>query len=123
LSRERFLIKEAAPRADDVVEPTEPQARALLEQYIAAFEDADPALLKEALRHDAALEMIGSRTWFSGRTTCLPFIATYVLGSPGDWRRPGHHVRSPADPVASPPVGKTPVPRQSKTKGTSTIGT
>jgi hypothetical protein len=134
LSRERFLIpavkralqrararlKEAAPRADDVVEPTEPQARALLEQYIAAFE---AALLEEALRHDAALEMIGSRTWFSGRTTCLPFIATYVLGSPGDWRRPGHHVRSPADPVASPPVGKTRAPRQSKTKSTSTIGT
>ncbi|MDT5068891.1 MAG: polymerase sigma-70 factor, subfamily [Mycobacterium sp.] len=86
LQRARARLKEAAPRADDVVEPTEPQARALLEQYIAAFENADPALLEEALRHDAALEMIGSRTWFSGRTTCLPFIATYVLGSPGDWR-------------------------------------
>jgi len=86
LQRARARLKEVAPSADDVVEPTEPQARALLEQYIAAFENADPALLEEALRHDAALEMIGSRTWFSGRRTCLPFIATYVLGSPGDWR-------------------------------------
>jgi RNA polymerase sigma-70 factor, ECF subfamily len=86
LQRARARIKEAAPRADDVVEPTEPQARALLEQYIAAFENADPSMLEKALRHDAALEMIGSRTWFAGRTTCLPFIATQVLGSPGDWR-------------------------------------
>jgi RNA polymerase sigma-70 factor (ECF subfamily) len=86
LQRARARLKEAVPRADDVVEPTEPQARALLAQYIAAFENADPTMLEEALRHDAALEMVGSRTWFAGRRTCLPFIATYVLGSPGDWR-------------------------------------
>jgi len=30
--------------------------------------------------------MVGSRAWFAGRTTCLPYLATYVLGSPGDWR-------------------------------------
>jgi hypothetical protein len=58
----------------------------LLAQYIAAFETADAATLERALRHDAALEMVGSRTWFAGRTTCLPYLATYVLGSPGDWR-------------------------------------
>jgi RNA polymerase sigma-70 factor (ECF subfamily) len=86
LQRARARIKEAAPTADDVVEPTEPQARALLEQYIAAFENADPSMLEKALRQDAALEMVGSRTWFAGRKTCLPFIATQVLGSPGDWR-------------------------------------
>jgi RNA polymerase sigma-70 factor (ECF subfamily) len=86
LQRARARIKEAAPTADDVVEPTEPQARALLEQYIAAFENADSSMLEKALRQDAALEMVGSRTWFAGRKTCLPFIATQVLGSPGDWR-------------------------------------
>jgi RNA polymerase sigma-70 factor, ECF subfamily len=42
--------------------------------------------VERVLRHDAALEMVGSRAWFAGRTTCLPYIATYVLGSPGDWR-------------------------------------
>jgi RNA polymerase sigma-70 factor (ECF subfamily) len=86
LQRARARIKEAAPTADDVIEPTEPQARALLEQYIAAFENADASMLEKALRQDAALEMVGSRTWFAGRKTCLPFIATQVLGSPGDWR-------------------------------------
>jgi RNA polymerase sigma-70 factor (ECF subfamily) len=86
LQRARARIKQAAPTADEVIEPTEPQARALLEQYIAAFENADASMLEKALRQDAALEMVGSRTWFAGRKTCLPFIATHVLGSPGDWR-------------------------------------
>jgi RNA polymerase sigma-70 factor (ECF subfamily) len=99
LQRARARLKEAAPSADDVVEPTEPQARALLEQYIAAFENADPSMLEEALRHDAALEMVGSRTWFAGRRTCLPFIATYVLGSPGDWRM--HAIDANGQPAAA----------------------
>ena len=52
---------------------------------MAAFENADTTLLADALRHDAALEMVGSRTWFSGRATCLPYLAG-VVGVQGDWR-------------------------------------
>jgi RNA polymerase sigma-70 factor (ECF subfamily) len=37
------------------------------------------------LRQDAALEMVGSRTWFAGRATCLPYLAG-VIGEQGDWR-------------------------------------
>jgi RNA polymerase sigma-70 factor (ECF subfamily) len=29
--------------------------------------------------------MVGSRTWFAGRATCLPYLAE-VVGRPGDWR-------------------------------------
>ena len=86
LQRARATMKDAAPAPDEITEPSEPRARELLEQYIAAFENADAATLERVLRHDAALEMVGSRTWFAGRTTCLPYIATYVLGSSGDWR-------------------------------------
>jgi hypothetical protein len=51
------------------------------------WDRTDAAALKEVLREDAALEMVGSRTWFSGLRTCLPFITSpQVLGSPGDWR-------------------------------------
>jgi RNA polymerase sigma-70 factor (ECF subfamily) len=85
LQRARARMQDVAPSADDVIEPTEPRARELLEQYMAAFENADTALLAAALRHDAALEMVGSRTWFAGRTTCLPYLAG-VVGVPGDWR-------------------------------------
>jgi RNA polymerase sigma-70 factor, ECF subfamily len=42
-------------------------------------------LLEEVLRHDAALEMVGLRTWFAGRTTRLPYLAG-VVGVQGDWR-------------------------------------
>jgi RNA polymerase sigma-70 factor (ECF subfamily) len=85
LQRARVRMQDVAPNADEVVEPTEPRARELLEKYMTAFEKADTALLEEALRHDAALEMVGSRTWFAGRTTCLPYLAE-VVGVQGDWR-------------------------------------
>jgi len=52
---------------------------------IAGFENADTTALEQALRADAAIEMVGTRTWFSGRATCLRYLA-HVIGSPGDWR-------------------------------------
>jgi RNA polymerase sigma-70 factor (ECF subfamily) len=85
LQRARARMRDVAPNADEVIEPTEPRARELLERYMAAFEQADTAMLQDVLRHDAALEMVGSRTWFAGRATCLPYLAE-VVGRPGDWR-------------------------------------
>jgi RNA polymerase sigma-70 factor (ECF subfamily) len=79
-------MRDVAPSADEIIEPTEPRARELLDLYMAAFEKADAALLEQVLRHDAALEMVGSRTWFAGRDTCLSYLAGGVLGLPGDWR-------------------------------------
>jgi RNA polymerase sigma-70 factor (ECF subfamily) len=84
LQRARTRLQDVAPSADEIIEPTEPRARELLEKYMTAFENADTSLLEDALRHDAALEMVGSRTWFAGRTTCLPFLAE-VVGAQGDW--------------------------------------
>ncbi|MFD9888714.1 sigma-70 family RNA polymerase sigma factor [Amycolatopsis sp. NPDC059027] len=86
LQRARARMDEVAPAADQVTEPTEPQSRALLEQYISAFENADPTALERILREDAVLEVTPSRTWFSGRATCLPYLTRYALGAPGDWR-------------------------------------
>jgi RNA polymerase sigma-70 factor (ECF subfamily) len=85
LQRARARLEEAAPAPEDVIEPTEPRARALLAEYMAGFEQADTAALERALRADAALEMVGTRTWFSGKLTCLRYLA-HVLGQPGDWR-------------------------------------
>ncbi|WP_425465647.1 RNA polymerase subunit sigma-70 [Nonomuraea turkmeniaca] len=61
---------------------TELDIQDLLEQYMTAFEKA---ALERALRKDAALEMVGYSTWFSGLDTCLRHLAR-VLGSPGTWR-------------------------------------
>jgi RNA polymerase sigma-70 factor, ECF subfamily len=85
LQRARARLDQVAPTTEQIVEPDEPHARALLDQYIAAFENADLAVLEKALRKDAAIEPVGSATWFAGRETCLPYVAQF-LGSPGDWR-------------------------------------
>jgi RNA polymerase sigma-70 factor (ECF subfamily) len=86
LQRARARLSELALAADQITEPAEPQARALLDQYIAAFENADAAALERLLIEDATLEATPMRTWFAGRKTCVPFLRDRVLGSPGDWR-------------------------------------
>lgn len=85
LQRARSRLDEVAPTRDDVIEPTEPDAQRLLAQYIAGFENSDLTALEDALRTDAAIELVGTRTWFSGKQTCLRYLAR-VLGTPGDWR-------------------------------------
>ena len=85
LQRARARLEQVAPSPDEVSEPAEPEARALLEAYIAAFQDADPAALERVLRKDAALEPVGALTWFSGRDTCMRYV-TQFFGAPGDWR-------------------------------------
>jgi RNA polymerase sigma-70 factor (ECF subfamily) len=86
LQRARARLGELAPAADEITEPTAPRARALLDQYIAAFENADAAALERLLLADATLEATPMRTWFAGRGTCVPFLRDRLLGSPGDWR-------------------------------------
>ena len=86
LQRARDRLKEVAPAADQMAEPTAPQAKALLDQYIAAFENADAAALERLLLADVTLEATPLRTWFAGRKTCVPYLRDHVLGSPGDWR-------------------------------------
>jgi RNA polymerase sigma-70 factor, ECF subfamily len=84
LQRARARLEEVAPAADQVSEPAEPQLRALLDQYVAAFENSDAAALQRLLREDATLEMTPSLTWFAGAEAITCAVAG--LGSPGDWR-------------------------------------
>jgi RNA polymerase sigma-70 factor, ECF subfamily len=86
LQRARAVLKEKAPVAEQLTEPAEPRARALLDAYIAAFENADAAALERLLLADVTLEATPLRTWFTGRGTCVPFLRTHVLGEPGTWR-------------------------------------
>src|SRR5262249_7690682 len=59
LQRARARLEDVAPAPELLLEPSEPQARALLSQYIAGFENADIAALEAALRTDTAIEMVG----------------------------------------------------------------
>jgi RNA polymerase sigma-70 factor (ECF subfamily) len=84
LQRARGRIAEVSPSAEDVSEPTEPEQRALLDTYMAAFEHSDIAGLEKVLRQDAVLEVTPSVTWFSGLVTCTAVLA-HAVGSIGDW--------------------------------------
>jgi RNA polymerase sigma-70 factor (ECF subfamily) len=86
LQRARARLRELALAASQVTEPTAPRARALLDQYIAAFESADAAALERLLTEDATIEATPMRTWFAGRKACVPFLRNRTLGLPGDWR-------------------------------------
>jgi RNA polymerase sigma-70 factor, ECF subfamily len=86
LQRARARLGELELAAGQVTEPTAPRARALLDQYIAAFENADAAALERLLVTDAVIEATPLRTWFAGVKTCVPFLRNQLLGSPGDWR-------------------------------------
>jgi RNA polymerase sigma-70 factor, ECF subfamily len=86
LQRARARLRDLDLAAGQVTEPTAPRARALLDQYIAAFESADAAALERLLTEDAIIEATPMRTWFAGRKTCIPFLRHHTLGSPGDWR-------------------------------------
>jgi RNA polymerase sigma-70 factor (ECF subfamily) len=85
LQRARARLAAAAPEAAELSEPSEPELRAVLDRYMAAFESSDATILPRLLLEDATIEVTPARTWFAGYRTCLAFM-TSVLGDRGDWR-------------------------------------
>ncbi|MEU6190120.1 sigma-70 family RNA polymerase sigma factor [Nocardia sp. NPDC047038] len=85
LQRARARLTEVSAAAEQAVPPSEPGQRALLEEYLTAFRRADPAAIERLLHRDAVLEMPPSATWFSGKRTCVAYLAEHVLGAPGAW--------------------------------------
>ena len=86
LLRARTQIAQVAPIVDNVVEPTEPHRRALLDRYVAAFTNADIASLVRLLRADIAVEMPPEPQWLRGREAVSQFFAHHVLSAPGEFR-------------------------------------
>jgi RNA polymerase sigma-70 factor, ECF subfamily len=86
LQRARARLADTPVTDDDFAEPTDDGARRVLDRYLAAFEQSDMTAIKDLLADDAVLEMTGTTTWFSGKATCVPFIAAQAIGQAGDWR-------------------------------------
>jgi RNA polymerase sigma-70 factor (ECF subfamily) len=86
LQRARARLSELSPEPEALLEPTDPRACELLDNYMAAFERSDVRLLVQVLRADATLEATTFRDWQAGRANCLRMFASYVLGAPGNWR-------------------------------------
>jgi RNA polymerase sigma-70 factor (ECF subfamily) len=85
LQRARARLADVDFAPDDVVEPSSPQARRLLDAYVTAFETANVDALMTVLRVDVTLELLPNRQWFAGLAGCSRVFATAV-GRPGDWR-------------------------------------
>jgi RNA polymerase sigma-70 factor (ECF subfamily) len=86
LQRARAQLAHAMPAEEGQAEPTEPESRALLDRYMAAFESADAGAFKQLLREDAQWEMPPFAAWFAGRDAVARFVANQLFGSPGGWR-------------------------------------
>jgi RNA polymerase sigma-70 factor (ECF subfamily) len=86
LRRARAQLAQALPGEDEVTEPAEPDRRALLDRFAAAFENADLSALTELLREDVALEMPPMPAWFAGREAVTRFFESTVLTAPGLFR-------------------------------------
>ncbi|MFF2554447.1 sigma-70 family RNA polymerase sigma factor [Nocardia sp. NPDC058058] len=86
LQRARTRLAELQPNPTDLIEPSDPRTRTLLDGYIAAFEHSDSTLLEQVLRADATLEATPFKNWYAGRIACIRQLSTYILGNPGDWR-------------------------------------
>jgi RNA polymerase sigma-70 factor (ECF subfamily) len=74
LQRARASLARIAPTEDATAEPTDAGVRALLDQYTAAFENADITTLTRLLTQDAVFEMPPYPTWFAGRDDVLRFL-------------------------------------------------
>jgi RNA polymerase sigma-70 factor (ECF subfamily) len=91
LQRARARLAKVPLSDEDLAEPSDQGARRVLDQYMAAFAQSDMAALERLLAEDAALEMTGTTTWFSGKATCVPYLTAFAIGSPGDWEMVALH--------------------------------
>ncbi|MBA2560848.1 MAG: sigma-70 family RNA polymerase sigma factor [Propionibacteriales bacterium] len=87
LQRAHARLDELSPSEDTVVEPTDPDQRALLERYLAAFESYDVAAIVALFREDAVWEMPPYTGWYQGAESIGRLIAANCPASgPGDMR-------------------------------------
>jgi RNA polymerase sigma-70 factor (ECF subfamily) len=89
LRRARAQLAHVLPAEDELAEPSDPNQRALLDRFAAAFENGDIGALAELLREDAVLEMPPVLTWFTGRQTVAQFLGQrqrHLFAEPGRFR-------------------------------------
>jgi RNA polymerase sigma-70 factor, ECF subfamily len=86
LQRARARLGESGPREDEIDEPAAVKDRAVIDEYVAAFENADLGTLRRLLVADAVLEMPPVLNWYVGRDAYVRFIARSYAMRGIDWR-------------------------------------
>jgi RNA polymerase sigma-70 factor (ECF subfamily) len=86
LQRARATLAAVAVDEHEVGQPASADRRALIDQYVAAFQRADIASLKRLVADEVILEMPPFRNWYAGKEDYGRFIArVFALRGP-DWR-------------------------------------
>jgi RNA polymerase sigma-70 factor (ECF subfamily) len=86
LQRARARLAEVGLEEEDVDEPTDREMRAVVEDYVRAFEAADVQALKRMLADRVVLEMPPAPLWYAGRDAYGAFIErVYAMRGPA-WR-------------------------------------
>jgi RNA polymerase sigma-70 factor (ECF subfamily) len=75
LQRAGAPLEQHTTRVEDIAEPVDAGTCLVLDRYMAAFEQSDMQAIEALLTEGTVLEMTGTATLFSGKTTCVPFIA------------------------------------------------
>ena len=106
LQRARGRLRELSLAADDIAEPASPRARAVLDQYIAAFQDADATALQgcsgTTLRWSRRRSAAGSR---AARPACRSCATGYsALPVTGGCCPPARTGSPPRSGTAAPPT-------------------
>jgi len=86
LQRARARVGESGLREDDVDEPAGARDRAVIDEYMTAFQAADLGTLRRLLVADAVLEMPPVLNWLAGRDRYIRFIARSYSMRGIDWR-------------------------------------
>jgi len=86
LQRARARLDAVGIREDQINEPADPSRRALIDQYVVAFENADIDALKRLLAEDAVMEMPPVLSWYVGREAYARFIDRLFVMRGTDWR-------------------------------------
>jgi len=86
LQRARARLDEAGLGEDQIDEPADPDQRAQVERYVAAFENADLPALEKLLTDDVVMEMPPFLNWYVGRDQYIRFMARVFTLRGTDWR-------------------------------------
>ncbi|MBO3747885.1 sigma-70 family RNA polymerase sigma factor [Streptosporangiaceae bacterium NEAU-GS5] len=86
LQRARARLGAAGVYEDDLGEPDDPERRAVLDRYVAAFEKGDVEALRRLLTDDVILEMPPFLSWFKGPQACGTFLTRLFARVGTDFR-------------------------------------
>jgi RNA polymerase sigma-70 factor, ECF subfamily len=86
LQRARARLAAEHVDEDAIGQPADAGSRAVIDQYVTAFQNADVAGLKRLLADDAILEMPPFRNWYAGPDRYAGFIARVFRLRGTDWQ-------------------------------------